>query len=815
MEAEKDAVRYREEMKQYQQEKIAAMSMIRGGMLQHPAGQSPAAQLQPEDVTAAENILGPSQLGLMGKTTRKTPQQIVSSTVVGVPLEISVKYKNVVLSADFMFVNQIPFLNTISHGLKFITTRQMAPKAANSTETFKIIKKFYALRGFRITEIRADGQFEPIRGDLAEMKIMLNTTSEAEHVGAIERLNRTMKERIRGVYNELMRVFGKIPGVMVRELVYTIAFWLNSLPPADGVSDAISPRTLLTGLTLDFTKHCMLEYGEYVHTHEDGDNSMASRTLEALALRPSGNRQGGYLFLNIHTGRIITRRAWTALPMTSRVQKLIRRQARRFPATLEVLDGRGNEVPDNDEDQPDDSDDEDYNPSDDDDDEDDGDYGTEADEAAPASDDEVDDDDAGNDGTIIFNQPPPDHDGPIAGVATNHDDNQHHHGAIVDDDANNDDGVATNHDDNQHHHGTIVDDDANNDDANNPNEPQDAADALTEPAANDGNTLTEPAINEGALMGPNEDQYDEADEARDQAAADANLDQDEDITGVDNSDENEGIESEERSKERARRKVHFETNLDLPQRKGYSLRDQLRNGVDIDEQRGQIHSQLEEILLFAALEQDSPIAGMTMTQYNLRAGIKKFGDRAMPSVEKEIKQLDDMDALDPDDPATLTKEDRKFAMAYLMFLKEKRDGTLKARGCCDGRVQRNWMTKEETSSPTVSQEAFLLSCVTEAWEGRHVAVADVPGAFLQTKMEHGEKLARVRLSGVLAEVLMKVNPERYADKVTIEGGQKVIYAVLRKSLSTGLSSRPCYSGGTCLATLSHWDSNPTRTILAS
>lgn len=45
--AEKDAARYREEMKQYQQEKIAAMSMIRGGMLQHPAGQSPAVQQGP------------------------------------------------------------------------------------------------------------------------------------------------------------------------------------------------------------------------------------------------------------------------------------------------------------------------------------------------------------------------------------------------------------------------------------------------------------------------------------------------------------------------------------------------------------------------------------------------------------------------------------------------------------------------------------------------------------------------------------------------------------------------------------------------
>ena len=74
----------------------------------------PKCDLQPEDATAAESILGPSQLGLMGKTTRKTPQQIVSSTVVGVPLATSVKHKNVVLSADFMFVNKLPFSSTPS-----------------------------------------------------------------------------------------------------------------------------------------------------------------------------------------------------------------------------------------------------------------------------------------------------------------------------------------------------------------------------------------------------------------------------------------------------------------------------------------------------------------------------------------------------------------------------------------------------------------------------------------------------------------------------------------------------------------------------
>ena len=70
-----------------------------------------------------------------------------------------------------------------------------------------------------------------------------------------------------------------------------------------------------------------------------------------------------------------------------------------------------------------------------------------------------------------------------------------------------------------------------------------------------------------------------------------------------------------------------------------------------------------------------------------------------------------------------------------MFLKEKRDGTIKARGCAHGRSQCEYTTKAETSSPTVSLEAMMMSCAIDAREGRHVAVTDIPGAFLHADME--------------------------------------------------------------------------------
>ena len=65
----------------------------------------------------------------------------------------------------------------------------------------------------------------------------------------------------------------------------------------------------------------------------------------------------------------------------------------------------------------------------------------------------------------------------------------------------------------------------------------------------------------------------------------------------------------------------------------------------------------------------------------------------------------------------LSTDDRRKALNYLMYLKQKRCGRIKARGCADGRKQRVYKGKDETSSPTVSTEALFLSCVIDAQEG--------------------------------------------------------------------------------------------------
>ena len=127
----------------------------------------------------------------------------------------------------------------------------------------------------------------------------------------------------------------------------------------------------------------------------------------------------------------------------------------------------------------------------------------------------------------------------------------------------------------------------------------------------------------------------------------------------------------------------------------------------------------------------------------------------------------------------LTAEERKGALRYLMFLKEKRCGTIKGRGCADGRKQRDYMTKQETSAPTVATEALILTCVIDAIEGRDVATCDIPGAFMQSDMK-GKVV--MKLEGVMAEVILKIDPNLYTKYIAKENGKDVIYVILQKAL---------------------------------
>ena len=128
-------------------------------------------------------------------------------------------------------------------------------------------------------------------------------------------------------------------------------------------------------------------------------------------------------------------------------------------------------------------------------------------------------------------------------------------------------------------------------------------------------------------------------------------------------------------------------------------------------------------------------------------------------------------------PHELDRELCRNALSYLMFLKRKRTGKVKARGCADGRPQRDYISKEESSSPTVSLYSLMLSCCIDAIEDRKVVTVDVPAAFLQSSWPK-DKPTYLKFEGVMVEILLELDPSLTKNVITTKKGKKVMYGDL-------------------------------------
>jgi hypothetical protein len=176
--------------------------------------------------------------------------------------------------------------------------------------------------------------------------------------------------------------------------------------------------------------------------------------------------------------------------------------------------------------------------------------------------------------------------------------------------------------------------------------------------------------------------------------------------------------------------------------------------------------------------------------FSLKAGLK-IGTRGYQAAAGEIKQLHDRAVFKPIDVNTPSQGERKKTSHSLIFLTEKKDGTIKARTCADGSKQRSWMEREETSSPTAQVESILLTAVIEAKEGRDVMTADIPNTFVQTSVPEtdsdGDRIT-MKITGPLVEMLVELDPEIYKNFVSFEGKTPVLYVHVIKALYGMLQS---------------------------
>jgi hypothetical protein len=139
-----------------------------------------------DDINRADIIYGPAKPLLAGKMVRTQPKGHQIERV-PLPLVISTHHKELQLYFDFFYVNGYLFLATKTSKVNFITATPMKSRSTNAIiEALSNIINMYKSRGFTITIIHGDNEFN-IRDLMTSLQPALVTIyGRNEHVGVIE-----------------------------------------------------------------------------------------------------------------------------------------------------------------------------------------------------------------------------------------------------------------------------------------------------------------------------------------------------------------------------------------------------------------------------------------------------------------------------------------------------------------------------------------------------------------------------------------------------------------------------------------------------
>ena len=128
-------------------------------------------------------------------------------------------------------------------------------------------------------------------------------------------------------------------------------------------------------------------------------------------------------------------------------------------------------------------------------------------------------------------------------------------------------------------------------------------------------------------------------------------------------------------------------------------------------------------------------SGDTMTQYNFKLGLRKFGAKGQSAAIDELTQLHVMDTWTAMEATKLSREDKMKALSSLLFLKEKQMGKIKGRACINGAPQQAYIPKEDAALPTVSTESTFVTVAIAANEKRKVRCFNIPSPFMNTDVD--------------------------------------------------------------------------------
>ena len=242
---------------------------------------------------------------------------ITHSDVTRAPLPPPLQGQCLHLFIDIFYVNKIAFFVSKTRDVNFIMVTTL--KSRSASQLIKAIGDHidkYEMRGFELTNIHADNEFNFLDFEHAICPSLLHAYAKEEHVGFIENCNKVVKEHARVAVNGLL--YKRYPKLMTMSLIEHITDLLNLFPSKGSISQNMSPATIVEGKPkIDF-KQKRLPYGAYAQVWIGTKNNMMQRAVPGIALKAS-NSKGGFYFMSLYTGKRINSYVWEELPISDKV----------------------------------------------------------------------------------------------------------------------------------------------------------------------------------------------------------------------------------------------------------------------------------------------------------------------------------------------------------------------------------------------------------------------------------------------------------------------------------------------------------------
>ena len=144
------------------------------------------------------------------------------------------------------------------------------------------ILKIYSSRGFIISDIFGDNEFDVDDIKSAILPATMHICAAGEHVPKIYHPILMIKERGRTICHSLP--FSSFPKIMTKSLARVITQWINTFLSTGGISDRFIPSNIVLGLNDPGFNHKRLPFGSYVYAYSRTDNTMESRSTPSIVL---------------------------------------------------------------------------------------------------------------------------------------------------------------------------------------------------------------------------------------------------------------------------------------------------------------------------------------------------------------------------------------------------------------------------------------------------------------------------------------------------------------------------------------------------